>query len=160
VIIIAKRIKIKIGDLFIVPLDDENKKGVGRILKINEATVFIELYHMKPIVVANEFDFEEVKRNKPLVMAWCYDDGLKNGYWEIFDNQPIDDEIDMPFLWHQDAWDKKYYIKKGSPDSYRTVGERFEISEDDVLKYDPYGIGNVISKTRTYKRRLTENGLL
>ena len=44
----GKKIKYKIGDIFIVPLE-ENLNGAGRILKIDESTVFIELYHMKPV---------------------------------------------------------------------------------------------------------------
>ena len=155
----GKKINYKIGDIFIVPLE-ENLKGAGRILKINQATVFIELYHMKPVKEISDFNFEEATKNIPLVMAWCYDDGLVKGGWKVFDNKPVDTDIEMPYFWHSDAGDGKYYIRKGTEDSFRTFGERIEIKKEDINKYDSGGIGNEISKTNMYTIRLKEAGLL
>ena len=133
----AKKICYKIGDIFLVPLEGD-LKGVGRVLNKDQATIFIELYHIKPINVSFEFNFEDAIRKKPLVMEWCYDDALRNSEWEIIDNKPIKREIEMPFFWTQDAEDKKYYIRKGTKDSYSTFGERIEISKEDISKYDSY----------------------
>lgn len=41
-----KKIKFKYLGVFIIP-PEEKLKGAGRILKIDEDTVFIELYHME-----------------------------------------------------------------------------------------------------------------
>lgn len=155
----AKRIRFKIGDLFLVPLED-NLKGVGRVLIIDQATVFIELYCIKPISDICEFNYEEAIKEKPIVMHWCYDDGLIKGEWQIIDNKPIEGEIEIPYFWTQDAGDKKYYIRKGTNNSYETFGDRIEISKDDIYKYEPYGIGNQISERNRYIRKLREAGLM
>lgn len=155
----AKRIKYKIGDIFIVPLED-NLKGAGRVLKIDEATVLLEFYRIKPFICSSEFNYEEAIKDKPIVMAWCYDDAIRRGEWQVVDNKPIDIDIDMPYFWYQDSGDGKYYIQKGSMDSFETFGERIEISKEQISEYDSYGIGNEISKRYIYIRRLRRDGLM
>lgn len=155
----AKRIKYKIGDIFIVPLEN-NLNGAGRILKNNKATVLIELYKIKPFIDSSEFNYEEAIKDKPIVMAWCYDDAIRKGEWQIIDNKPADIDIDMPYFWHHDAVDGKYYIQKGTKDSFRTFGERIEISKEQINEYDAEGIGNEISERDMYIRRLRRVGLM
>lgn len=155
----AKRIRYKIGDIFLVPLEGD-LYGVGRVLNKDQATVFIELYHIKPIKVAFEFDFNEAIKKKPLVMSWCYDCLIKKGEWIIIDNKSIEEEIEMPFFWHQDLGDMKYYIRKGMPDCFETFGERIEISKDDIDKYEGEGIGDGYSERDIYIKRLKKVGLL
>jgi len=155
----AKRIKFKIGDVFLFPLEND-LKGVGRVLSIDRATSLIELYHMKPIKDISEYIFNEVIKEKPLIMHWTYDDALRKGLWEIIDNQHVEDEIEMPYFWNQDSGDMKYYIRKGTQDSYRTTGERTEIQKEDIYKYGSFGIGNEISEKIKYMRRLKEAGLM
>lgn len=155
----AKRIKYKIGDVFLIPLKDD-LKGIGRVLKKDESTVLIELYNIKPLKVVNEYDFEEATKKEPLVIHWSYDDALRKGIWEIIDNQPVPKEIDMPYFWTQDAGDMKYYIYKGSQDSYEISGGRKEISKEEIMQYNPYGIGNEISEVQRYMRKLRQVGLL
>lgn len=155
----AKRIRYKIGDIFLIPLEND-LYGVGRVLKKDLATIFIELYHIKPIKVASEFDFKEAKSKKPIIMKWCYDDGLRKGEWTIFDNKPVEEEIDMPYFWSQDIGDMKYFIRKGSSDSFDTEGERIEIPKEDIDKYEAYGIGNEISVRNKYIRRLKQASLI
>lgn len=154
-----KRIKYKLGDLFLVPFEDE-LKGVGRILKKNQATIFIELYRIKPIKDISEFNYEIAKNEKPLVLNWCYDDGIKSGLWEIFDNRPVVEEIEMPYFWYKDSFFGKYYIEKGSEDSYKTIGESIEISKDDIHNYNSYGIGDELFETKIYVNRLRNEGLM
>jgi hypothetical protein len=140
----AKRIAVKQGDAFLVPLEG-NLKGVGRVLNINQATILIELYRIKPIIEVSEFKFDDAIKEKPISLKWCYDDGLKKGEWLIFENYPVEHEIEMPYYWTQDAWDKKFYISKGTFDSHKTYGDCIEIVEEDRQKYESYGIGNEIS---------------
>ncbi|HOQ00837.1 MAG TPA: hypothetical protein PK604_08460 [Acetivibrio clariflavus] len=66
----------------------------------------------------------------------------------------------MPYFGHQDAWDEKYYIRKGTKDSFRTFGERIEISKEQISEYDPEGIRNEISKRKIYIIRLRKAGLM
>ncbi|MDF2822199.1 MAG: hypothetical protein K0R15_2647 [Clostridiales bacterium] len=153
----AKKIRFKIGDVFIIPLED-NLKGVGRVLQIDEGTIFIEIYRMKPIRDISEYNYIEVANDKPIVFSWCYNDALQNGEWEIIDNRNVE-EVDMPYFWHQDAGDRKDYIQKGTTDSFRTFGERIKISKNDIFNYEPEGIGNEISVRNRYLKRLREAGL-
>lgn len=155
----TKRIPYKIGDIFLVPLEG-NLKGVGRLLKNNQATIFIELYYIKPITDFSEFNYEDAIKKKPITLKWCYDDGLISGEWQIVDYKPVEGEIEMPYFWTQDAGNKKYYVSKGTDSSYRTHEEQIEIPKDDINKYEPYGIGNKISERNRYIKRLREAGLM
>lgn len=155
----TKRIRYKIGDIFLVPLEDD-RKGVGRVLINSQATVFIELYRIKPINDASEFHYEEAIKEPPIVRHWCYDDALRTGEWEIIDNRPIVGEIDMPYFWHQDAGDKRYYIRKGKRDSYRTSEERIEILKEETHKYEITGIGSEKFERNRYIKKLREAGLI
>ena len=106
-----RRIRYNIGDVFLIELEN-GLKGVGRVLKSNKATVFIELYKVKLINDKREIDWQSAIKEKPLSMTWCYDDGLKSGEWEIFDNKPIEGEIIMPYFWTQDAQMVSFILKK------------------------------------------------
>ncbi|WP_168121768.1 immunity 26/phosphotriesterase HocA family protein [Paenibacillus sp. HB172176] len=155
----AKSIRYKIGDIFLVPLE-RDLNGVGRILSSSQATVLLELYRMKPVTKAEEFNFEEAIQEKALIMSWCYDDAHRKGGWKIIGNQPVKGEIEMPYFWTQDAGNLKYYIRKGTMDSFRTIGERIEIAKEEIHNYDPYGIGNEISERKRYIKKLVLAGLL
>lgn len=155
----AKRVSYKIGDIFLVPLENE-LKGVGRVLRKNHATIFIELYRIKPIKDISEFNYEDAIMEMPITRKWCYDEGLKKGEWEIIGNKIVDEGIEMPYFWTQDSGDMKYYIQKGTEDSHRTCGDYIEIPKDEIHKYEPYGIGNEISERNRYIRKLREVGLI
>ena len=105
----AKRIKYKIGDVFLIPISDK-LSGVGRVLRKNMSTILIEMYQMKPIKNIHEYRRENILSSKPLVIHWCYDDGIKSGIWQIVDYQEVPDKIEMPYFWTQDAGNGKYFI--------------------------------------------------
>ena len=155
----ARRIKYKIGDVFLIPLTEE-LYGVGRVLRKCYDTILIELYSMNPIKNVSEYKYENVSVNKPLVIHWCYDDGIRLGLWKIVDNQPVPEKIDMPYFWTQDAGNGKYFISKGTEDSFRTEAEHIEISKKETYQYETEGIGNEISEVKRYIRRLKEAGLI
>lgn len=155
----AKRIKYKIGDVFLVPLNEE-LYGVGRVLRKDHDTVLIELYSMIPIKSVEEYDYAEVSKEEPLVMGWCYDDAVKRGEWQIIDNQEVADKLNMPYFWTFDAGYMKYYIVRGSEESCIARGEEYEIKKEDVVKYHINGIGNEISEKKRYLRRLKEAGII
>ncbi len=98
----GKWIRYKIGDIFLIELED-GLKGAGRVLKKDQATIFIELFKMKPIKDKSEFDLEAVLKEKPISMTWCYHDDLTKGDWEIIGHKPVEGKIEMPYFWIQDA---------------------------------------------------------
>ena len=155
----AKRIKYKIGDVFLIPISDK-LSGVGRVLRKNMSTILIEMYQMKPIKNIHEYRRENILSSKPLVIHWCYDDGIKSGIWQIVDYQEVPDKIEMPYFWTQDAGNGKYFISKGTESSFRTDAKYIEISKEETYQYETEGIGNEISEVKRYIRRLTEAGLL
>ena len=38
--------------------------------------------------------------------------------WKIIDHKPVPEKIDMPYYFYRDCGDMKWYIKKGSEESY------------------------------------------
>jgi Immunity protein 26 len=156
--IMGRKIRYQIGDVFLIELEN-GLKGAGRVLKKDEATVFIELYEMKPIRDKSEFDYQTATKEKPISMRWCYDDGLKSGEWEIIDNRPKDGEIIMPYFWTQDASNRKFYLMKGT-DTYRGEHTGIEISKDEVDRYDACGIGGKESVRKIYVLRLRALNML
>ena len=155
----GKRIKYKIGDVFLIPLTEE-LYGVGRVMRKDYDTVLIETYQILPLKDSSEYAYEKMLQKPPFPMGWCYNDGLKSGSWEIIDYQPVPEQLEMPYFWGQDAGDMKYYIRKGTEKVLETVGERIEISKEDILKYSGAGIGSEGYEQKIYIRRLTEAGLL
>ena len=155
----AKRIKYKIGDVFLVPLNEE-LYGVGRVLRKDHATILIELYRMMPIKSMEEYDYVKISKEKPLVMGWCYDDVIREGRWQIIDNREVPDKLDMPYFWTYDSGYMKYYIVKGSEESCIARGEEYEIKKEDILKYHSNGIGNEITEREMYLICLKEAGII
>lgn len=155
----AKRIKYKIGDVFLVPLNEE-LYGAGRVLRKDHDTVLIELYKMMPVKSVEEYDYVKVSKEKPLVMGWCYDDAIKKGEWQIIDNREVPDKLDMPYFWSYDSGYMKYYVRKGSEESCIARGERYEIKKEDILKYHSNGIESEISEKWRYLRCLKEAGII
>lgn len=157
----ARRIKYKLGDVFLVPLEND-LYGVGRILRKDEATILVEMYRIKPIRDLSEYDYSEVTKEEPIMVNWMYDTAIKRGTWEIIDNQPVPEHIDMPYFWYRDWSDLKYYVEKGSEESYCTVGERVEISKKDIedCKYCGSGIANELYNHNVYIKRLKKFGYI
>lgn len=154
----GKRIRYSIGDVFLIDLEN-GFKGAGRVLKKDMATIFIELYKMKPIKDKSEFDFEAAIKEKPISMIWCYDDGLRSGEWEIIDNKPIEGEIEMPYFWTYDSGFKKYFLIKGT-DDYLGEDTGIELSKEEIDNYDAYGIGTPISVRNIYIHKLRKVNML
>lgn len=155
----ARRIHYEVGDVFLVPLEND-LKGVGRIISNKEATVLIELYLIKPVRDTSELNHEDAIKDKPKIIHWCYDDALIKGNWKIIGNKAINEKIEMPYFWFQDAGNMKYYIRKGSIVSFETVGDRIEISKEEKFKYEMSGIGNEVSEKNKYMKRLSEADLI
>jgi hypothetical protein len=53
----ASWIKYKIGDVFLVDLNDHGK-GAGRVIKKSNDTIFVELFRVNQIQLQNDINFE------------------------------------------------------------------------------------------------------
>lgn len=63
----SKRIKYSVGDVFAVDLGDA-LKGYGRILKIDEPSLFIELFKVSP---KHEQTLETLANSESILSIWC-----------------------------------------------------------------------------------------
>lgn len=154
----AKRIRYNIGDIFLIPVE-EHLYGAGRILKKKERTVLIELFQIKPIGNNVFFDINSIKGNKPVSMNWCFDTAIKNGEWEIVNNFPLEREIGSLYFWTQDYGNNKYYLFEGT-NSYSDKFTGIEISEEERVNYESYGIADGNFIVEIYRDRLISAGLL
>jgi hypothetical protein len=134
-------------------------KGAGRVLKHDEATIFVELYRMNPIKDASQFEYEMASKEKPVRRVWCYEDGLKRGEWEIIDNKPIVGEIEMPYFWTQEAGYGKFLLVKGTDNVWGEL-TKVEIDKDEVKNYEPYGIADKVAVQKLYINKLREMNML
>jgi hypothetical protein len=126
---LSRKGKYAIGDIFEIVLEPSGVKGYGRILKIDEPSIFVELYGISP---HSEFVAEEIERYDVLLKIWCTDNGFKKKEWKLIANVPIKDEVEMPDFWTKDALTGKLMIVRGE--------ERFEATEDQKKSAQPYGI--------------------
>jgi hypothetical protein len=154
----AKRIRYKIGDVFLINLTDE-LKGAGRVLKKDDDTVFIELFRIKPFKWVADFDYVIASREESTLMIWCYDDHLKNGEWEIIDNIHVEPNFPMPNFWNHSA-DGKYYLIPGSDTSFGDDTNIRVISEQETKYAQRYGIHSPLNVPYHYTKKLKELNLL
>lgn len=144
----AKKQKYSEGDIFSIPLDDDNIKGFGRIKKIENGLVFLELYKLKP---ASELNLEKLQELEPVLQVWAIDRSLKNGKWNIVGNVPIEGPVEMPDFWTTDAFTGKIMLIKD--------GKEFEITKEQIGNAQPSGIfGDEAVKIR-YIHELKKFGL-
>jgi hypothetical protein len=126
---LSRKGKYAIGDIFEIVLEPSGVKGYGRILKIHEPSIFVELYGISP---QSEFVAEEIGQYKVLLKIWCTDNGFKKKEWKIIANVPVEGEVEMPDFWTKDALTGKLMIVRGE--------ERFEATEEQKMRAQPYGI--------------------
>jgi hypothetical protein len=140
--IMAKRIKYKIGDVFTFELE-RGLKAVGKVIKKDVETVFIGVYKIKPFNNNRDINLHNLVGENFLTMMWSYDTALKNGMWEIIGNIPVEEDFEMPYFSTDDGVGKYYLIKGG--DTYRGVGGLIEVCKEEGQKAYSFGIGNEIS---------------
>lgn len=146
----GKKTKYIVGDVFKIELEN-GLKGLGRILKINEPSIFIELYKIKPVAKIEGFNKEEVF--SPILMVWSTNSGLRKGDWTILGNKPINGEVKMPDFYKQDAMNpNKYFIIRGE--------EKLKVSKDQIGNAQPFGIFGHEAVRLRYAYELKQCGLL
>lgn len=138
----AKRTKYKLGDVFLIELEN-GLKTVGRIIKKSSSAVFLIVYKINPVKSKCEIKLNELEKEEDLFMQWCYDTALKNGMWEIISNIPVEEDFEMPYFSTDDG-NGKYYLIKGG-DKFTGVGHPIEVSKEEAMKAYSWGIANEYS---------------
>ncbi len=147
----VKKSNYKLGDVFEIEIEN-GRKGIGRILKIDEPTVFIELFKVNP-KTCFIYNFEEIVNSPVLLSIWTTDIGLKKKIWNIVSNIPIEGEVVMPEFWKRDAINRdKYFIIRGN----NTV----EITKGQIGNAQPFGIFGHDAVRLKYIHELKLNGLI
>jgi hypothetical protein len=103
---VAKKKKYLLGDVFSIELDGAGNKGYGRILIINDDSIFIELYQVVPST--RELHIEQLSKLEVQTSLWCFDEGIITGKWKVIGNIPITNEIKMPDYWTRDIFTDEY----------------------------------------------------
>ncbi|QAA31100.1 Imm26 family immunity protein [Clostridium manihotivorum] len=154
----AKRIKYKIGDIFLIPLD-EQLNAVAKVIKNHLATVFIIIYKVKPIKADEVIHIDTLSDDNHILMRWSYDSALKSGEWKIIGNSSVSDEFEMPYFRTNDARGV-YYLIKGT-DTHMGEKEAIEVSEQEAMeKGYPYGITNEIALPKSCMYLFKKNNML
>lgn len=153
----GKRIRYKIGDIFLIELED-GLRGAGRIIKKDEDTIFVTLFKIKPLNSSNEINLSELLQKDIVGMTWCYDTALKKGIWEIVGNIPVEDSFEMPYFW-TDSSDGKYYLIKGG-DTYSGSSELIEVDKTAISGAYSYGISSEVGVVNYYIAELRKAGML
>lgn len=144
----AKKIKYKVGDVFVVPL--ENGIGYGRILIENRPFIFCEFYYITP---SKKYSIEDLRDKKTVLSVWCANHGLNEGKWTVIGNIPIEDKLKVPYLLKVDLLNpkKKYLVPadvfmKDDEENYYIKATQDQIKN---AKPQPYGLfGDVAAQER------------
>lgn len=146
----VKKSSYIVGDIFEIELEN-GLKGLGKILKIDKPSIFIELYKMQPMV--KEETIDENEKYSPILSIWSTDLGLKKDIWRILRNEPIIEEVKMPDFWKRDALNHdKIILIRGT--------ETLQITEEQIGNAQPYGIFGHEAVRIRYIYELKQKGIL
>lgn len=86
--------RLKVGDLFTIPLNGE-EVGFGQIVaRPNKATLIIVVYDLRS-KVSESYNLEKVGSSNVLLLGYTLDAKLYHKHWEIIGNNPVKD-VEMP----------------------------------------------------------------
>lgn len=126
------RIQYNIGDVFTIPLENTDKKGLGRILKLDKPLIFIELYKISSI----DFEYSQdlIEHLEPILKIWSVDHGVKNSSWKIIGRSTVNGEVIMPIFYTKSTIPNRFLLHYGE--------DRMPVTEEEVirLKAQPSGI--------------------
>ncbi|WP_163540079.1 immunity 26/phosphotriesterase HocA family protein [Gracilibacillus sp. YIM 98692] len=154
----SNRTQYSVGDVFVIDLSN-GLKGYGRILKINEPSLFIELYKVSP---EHEQTLETIVNSESILSIWCSKHGITKGIWSIIGNISLKSEVKMPDFWKRDAFNaSRIILVKGEHAFEETEEENsYEVTQDRIKEAQPYGIfGHDAVKIR-YEHELKQQGLI
>lgn len=150
-----KKIKLKIGDVFTMPISEE-KAGFGQVVKIPVSSgVFIMAVFKKIYFIQNSPSLDEIIDDEVLFLGYTMDALLYHKYWHVIGNISSNlDKIKLP------------YYKLGTPPDMQIVnykGDRIRKAkkdEFDKLEYETSfaPIEYVLALKAYYKLEEWENG--
>ncbi|MFB9273929.1 Imm26 family immunity protein [Cohnella cellulosilytica] len=149
-----KKVKFQVGDIFLIPFED-GRFGAGRILKRDEATVFVELYKMKPLNDPSQFDLNHIIANEAIAKMWCYDEGMLKGEWKVVGHKLVELPVIMPDFWKKSAYGK-YYLIPGADTHEGDIDQMREVQQEEIKNASPYGIGYPGYVEKVYVKKLKE----
>lgn len=154
----SKRIKYSVGDVFAVDLGDA-LKGYGRILKIDEPSLFIELFKVSP---KHEQTLETLANSESILSIWCSNHGITKDIWSIIGSISVKGEVQIPDFWKRDAFNpNRIILVKGEHAFEETEEENsYEVAQDKIKDAQPYGIFGHDAVKMRYEHELKQQGLL
>ncbi|WP_336719161.1 Imm26 family immunity protein [Chryseobacterium mucoviscidosis] len=129
----AKRFKLKIGDVFTIPIDN-NEFGIGQIVYMpSHKHNFIMIVFDKKYNLKEDVDFDSLKDLKILFLGYTVDAKLYHKHWEIIGNNLANlSSVKFPFY------------KLGLPNDDYPDGARLVDHEGNVLaSIDKYTFENL-----------------
>ena len=147
-----KRVKYSIGDVFLIPLNDD-LYGVGRVIVRDNDSCLFEFYQVEPLRSHKEIVVEEIRNLPSVLTRWAFDDCLKSGTWPIVGNVPVGEDFVYPNFWTKSV-DNKYYLIPGTNMQLGDTERIKEISEEETQYAQRYGIMSPESTPRQYIRAL------
>ncbi|MFB9273924.1 Imm26 family immunity protein [Cohnella cellulosilytica] len=149
-----KKVKFQVGDIFLIPFED-GRFGAGRILKRDEATMFVELYKMRPLNDPSLFELNHINTNEAIFKIWCYDEGIRKGEWNVAGHKEVELPVKMPGFWDKSAYGK-YYLIPGADTHEGDISQKKEIQKEEIGDASPYGIGGSGYVEKVYAKKLKE----
>ncbi|HRZ78980.1 MAG TPA: Imm51 family immunity protein [bacterium] len=128
------KVNYKIGDIFMLPLDENGNYGVGRILLAKSPVLFVEFYKK---VIRKSFDISFIQKEPPFYIQECGDLGFKLSEWKVIGNIPLEKEYDpLSHYWWIKILDKFYLRMYKTFDRKNLYLDDFEdvLSSEEEIK--------------------------
>lgn len=161
----AKRVKYEVGDVFSLPIGEDEKTlgyGYGRILKKDKGILLIELYDI--VTQERENMLEKLNHADWVLRIWSSSLGIKLGTWNIIGRIPIDPGFTMPDFWQSSCLvENKIFLYSGK--NIETIHDLDHapyrvITEAEIGNAQPKGLFGYIAAQIRYETQLKKRGLL
>jgi hypothetical protein len=91
----VSRLKLKLGDVFTLPVDD-SRCGVGQIVATYGKDAYYFAIFDVTVPAGDSFDVGEAMGHRVLFLALSLDAKLSAGHWRIVGNAPVPDGLPLP----------------------------------------------------------------
>jgi Immunity protein 26 len=91
----VSRVKLRVGDVFSVPLDDE-RVGSGQIVATYGKDAYFFALFERAYARDEQLDLEQAVRAPVALLALSFDAKIAVGDWVVVGNQPVADDVPLP----------------------------------------------------------------